>query len=44
MLRRWLDSASAVRSPIPLRNEKSADLLLSSDGHLGAADIDFGLR
>src|ERR1019366_273607 len=29
---------------IPLRNERSADLLSSSDGHLGAADVGLGLR
>ncbi len=35
----------AVRKPIPLRNEKGARTCsLSSDGHLGAADVGLGLR
>ncbi len=29
---------------VPLRNERSAHLLSSSDGHLGAADDGLGLR
>jgi hypothetical protein len=36
--------SAGARLPIPLRNERSADLLLSSDRHLGAADTGLGLR
>ncbi len=43
-MRTTSDPIRGVPHGIPLRNETSADLLFSSNGHLGAADVRLGLR